>query len=496
MSDTIKQMKDVQAFLDKARNIYDVLISFYEMIDDEKQPSVIHDYYCNLGSKAYGGVNCLLDALLNDDISFKKFKSELSVLLEKMQDTRVYVYVLLYFDQVFRDREQYSHLKFDKCLKGVPLFHVGPLNLNQEKYRLYMMPKDHLIKEGDVYGKIGYRDINRVDSSDIFSDIDSYRIIRNNVNMYEVIIKSYQQDFLEDREQRGIRMAVFPLDRKKWFQVQCDESENGIGYFDILDEEEEIGRINQKYKDMIDRIYQENIDIAVFPELSMNKKTETEIRKYLAEKAVLQPDGTLKLLFMGSLWDNGKNECVLFSGNGSVLLRNQKRSPFSFKSEGKEYRENLKERPQKYELLDVDGVGRILYVICKDDLDDLPQISFWNEYKVSMEMISAFSPSVSYFVRQMKRFAEDYLGVSLLANSCEPRQEKEEMDVGYLVIPAMRKNVPIQTEGIQISYKCGPDCIKNCQFCRCMHIFELNMEQIFNTEEKRHIMVSYTSDMR
>lgn len=291
-------------------------------------------------------------------------------------------------------------------------------------------------------------------------------------------------------------MAVFPLDRKKWFCVQRDMTENGPGYFHISDDIEKTDRINQKYKDMIDRIYQEDIDIAVLPELAMNRKTETEIKRYLAEKAVLQPGGTLKLLFMGSLWDNGKNECILFSGNGSVLLRNQKRSPFSFWSEGREYRENLKERSQKYELLDVDGLGRILYVICKDDLDDLPQISFWNEYKVSMEIISAFSPSVSYFVRQMKRFAEDYLGVSLLANSCEPRSNQEEINVGSLVIPAMRKEPPMQTEGVEIPYHSGQDCIKSCQFCRCMHIFELNMNQLFELEDKKHILVTYTSDTR
>ncbi len=487
-------MKDVQALLEEARNIYDILVSFYELIDDEGQPSAIHDYYCNLGNKTYGKVNFLLDALLNDDISFKKFKSELSVLLERMQDTRIYVYVLLYFDQVFRDREQYSHLKFDRCLKGVPLFYVGPLNLNQQKYRLYLMPKDHLLKVGEAYHRINYRHINRGDPSDIFSDIDSYKIIRNNVKMYEVTIKSYEQDFWEDKAKESIRVAVIPLDRKKWFRVQCDETGKRHGYFNILDETEKIDRINQKYKDMIDRIYQENIDIAVFPELSMNRKTEAEIKKYLAEKAVSQPDGTLKLLFMGSLWDDGKNECVLFSGNGSVLLRNQKRSPFSFQSKGKEYRENLKERTQKHELLDVEGLGRILYVICKDDLDDLPQVSFWNEYKVGMEIISAFSASVSYFVRQMKRFAEDYLGVSLLANSCEPRSKQEETDVGYLMIPAMRKKPPIQTEGVGIPYQCRPDCIKSCQFCHCMHIFELNTNQLFESEEKKHMIVSYTSD--
>lgn len=489
-------MKDVQALLEKARNIYDVLVSFYEMIDDEGQPAVVHDYYYNSENKTYGKVNGLLDALLNDDISFKKFKSVLLVLLERMQGSHIYVHVLLYFNQVFHDREQYSHLSFDRRLKGLPLFHIGPLNLNQEKYRLYLMPKDHLLQPGEAYNKINYRHINRGDTSDIFSEIDSYKIIRNNVKMYEVTIKSYGQDFVGEKAQGSIRVAVFPLDRKKWFQVQCNEAGNGHGYFSILDEKEKIDSINQKYKDMIDRIYRENIDIAVFPELSMNQKTESEIKKYLAEKAISQPDGTLKLLFMGSLWDDGKNECVLFSGNGSVLLRNQKRSPFFFQSGGKEYRENLKERTQKHELLDVGGLGRILYVICKDDLDDLPQISFWNEYKVSMEIISAFSPSVSYFVKQMKRFAEDYLGVSILANSCEPRSDKEEKDVGYLMIPAMRKKPPIQTEGVGIPYQCSTDCIKSCRFCRCMHIFELNTNQLFESEEKKHIVVSYTSDTR
>lgn len=288
-------------------------------------------------------------------------------------------------------------------------------------------------------------------------------------------------------------MAVFPLDRKKWFWVQYDETAKEHGYFDILDEEDCIDKINQKYKSMIDRIYQENIDIAVLPELSMNCRTEKEIKRYLAKKAVLQPDAGLKLLFMGSLWNRGSNECVLLSGNGSVILRNRKRNPFSFIRNGREYKEKLTERPKKYELLDIDEFGRILYVICKDDLNDLPQISFWSEYEVGMEIISSFSPSVSYFVKQMKRFAEDYLGVSLLANSCEPRQNEKE--IGCLVIPAMRKKSPIQTEGVEIPYTHGMMCQASCQFCSCMHTFELNLNQIFETDEKKHIEISYKSDM-
>lgn len=150
MPGTMMIMESVKTFLEKARNIYDILVCLYEMLDNERQPRVIYEYfhYYDQENGKYIEINGLLDALLNDDISFKKFKMELLVLMERAQNDRINVYILLYFNQVFLDREQYSHLKFGECLKGVPLFDIGPLNSNQDKYRLYLMPKDNLIKKG------------------------------------------------------------------------------------------------------------------------------------------------------------------------------------------------------------------------------------------------------------------------------------------------------------------------------------------------------------
>ncbi|HWT76641.1 MAG TPA: hypothetical protein VN258_18230 [Mobilitalea sp.] len=239
--------------------------------------------------------------------------------------------------------------------------------------------------------------------------------------------------------------------------------------------------VNDVYINVIDQLNELGVHIIVFPELAMNKKTEKAITQYLIDKK-LNGNSHIQLVFLGSLWEDRVNMCMLLSGSGTVLLKNNKKMPFEYKNpeDGLFYTESLKSRPEKYSLLDVNGLGRLLYLVCKDGLDDIAQITLWNEYGVNMEIISAFTPSILYFENQSEKFNKDYLGIDLLTNCCNPRLQicnDNSIDIGYISVPVM--NVERRRVVSNRIYFSSDEKCNNCdRFCNCAHIFTLNPNKL------------------
>ncbi len=97
----------------------------------------------------------------------------------------------------------------------------------------------------------------------------------------------------------------------------------------------------------------QGVDIVVFPELAMAGSTKQTIRNWLAEQCFRNGDFNIRLVFMGSHWNyNGRsNCCTLLSATGIPLIENHKKIGFNLKEDGIKYYEDLRQRPEKLELL-------------------------------------------------------------------------------------------------------------------------------------------------
>lgn len=480
-----------------AKNIYDVLVILYGLIDNEYCPKYMQDYFEGGNAEDWTEVNGLLDELLLCEINFRVFLEELTRTLEKSNYLLSAVHILKFFDNIFQEKEEYPYLEFGNKANIKYVYQLGPLNNDQKEYCLYLAAGESLTDKSEALQKSKCRTISRKDSSDIFGYISSYRIVRIIPGRKQIIkVKEYGQDIFcrKPGADNVLRVAIIPLSKEEWFYTEYQENPTGKNYFEIKDTKRSNKAINEDYRKLFDKLIEQKVEIVIFPELAMNDKTESEICSYLIEKSLSIRDYSLKLVFMGSLWKNGSNSCVLLSGNGSVLCRNSKKNPFSVKYQGKEYFEKLSKRPTEYEILDVRRLGRVLYIVCKDGLNDIDQVSFWNEYGVNFEVISSFSPSIAFFEQQMKDMISKYLGIAIVANCCSPRvsNEAEGTVIGFINTPYMRKKSPILVEGLSSEYFMDPACSEKCIFCGCMHIFDIRPDVLQGDEERSGMKIDHT----
>lgn len=488
------KLTDTFLCIDKAENIYDILVILYSCIDNKKRPSHHSEYYRKFQLDEYKDIiiklNTLTDSVLKFDIHLEHYKERLKSYLRKSDINFICVHILFYFDQVFWDKSSYPLLGFCGKAGVKPYQRIGPLNTYSEKYQFFLLPQDSLLKETDQINLSDYRAINRKDSSDIFFDISSYAIKKK--EDVKVNIIEYLGQLFDFSKQKSLKIAVIPISNQRWFKDDKKPGFSGkVRYFDILDDLDAIDENNEAYIRMIQQAEANQADIIIFPELAMNHDTEQKIKRYLMLNAIKR-NSTLKLLFLGSKWENGTNECVLMSGSGSVLVRNQKDNPFEYQDNTITYREHLKERPDQYTLLDMKHLGRILYLVCKDGLNDIWQVKNWVNYGVNIEVVSSYSNSISHFENELSDLAEKYLGIGIVANCCEPRKipnGENDISVGLLEIPSIMKNEYNQTKGKTITYSKTRECAGDCRFCDCIHMYTIYLDRLEESETSNSMKV-------
>lgn len=480
----------------ETKNIYDVLIVLYGCIDNENQPAYLQQYYGMINKKKTEWMLILdstIDAVLKGSIDFFRCKLQLADLITEQNMTLLCTYILFRFEQVFAERYTYPRLGFNKQGKMLTKYPLGPLDSGDSDYRLYLKAADQglavLYMEGN---KKKFRQICRRDGSDIFSIISSYRIIKKSRLDFGVIVEEYGEDLFANLMSEGsvLRVAAAPLGCTEWFGINYMDNKAPVNDFEITEKKENRTAWNNKILDILEEMEKREVNIAVFPELALNEKTEAEVKKYLMRKTLGARQNHLKLVFLGSLWSGGENKCVLLSGSGTVLVRNAKKNPFEIKKDGKLYREKLSKRPKEYSLVDIRNLGRILYEICKDGLEDREQAIFWNEFGVNMEIISAYTASLGYFEEQLNDLAVKYLGVGLVGNACAARGGGNDMEtLGFLEFPAIDTQNANRTVGIKEWYVRNESCRANCQG-KCFHIFEIN-SSAFCQNGQMHFPVRY-----
>lgn len=475
-----------------SRNIYDVLVSIYELVDNLKMPQYLHNYYTNLDKYDFQKINLLLDSVVNCDIEFEIFVQELINLMKRLEEdiTLCAIHILKYFDGVLKEKEEYPALGFGQQIKTEYCSLVGPLNEKQDKYWLFLLPRQgSMLQESEILKN--RRKIDQRSGSDIFAYIESYRIVKKSTKQQLIVLKEYKENLWNKMEDK-YRIAIVPVANKEWFGVKYIDCSEEYNLFEIVNSVEKGKEINKSYIRLLEKLIELKVEIVIFPEMGMNEETENEIQNFLIRKS-LKNENTIKLIFLGSLWKEGKNQCVLMSGAGTILLRNKKENPFLVEKNGKKYYEKLECKPEKYEIIDIDNLGRILYVVCKDGLEDFEQREFWSDYEINMEVISSYSPSISFFEQHLSDFVKKYNGIGIVANSCAARLKtfEKNKDTGFIILPELREEDLFCETCACYGYKCIEEEWKECNFGKCVHIYDIHPKKEKSENNKISVQITY-----
>lgn len=485
----------------EAENIYDIVVAIYKLLDDEYVPSYIREYYRALNSDdkitmECKGINCLLEQVLEETIEFEQFKQILLVYVSGMQSETFWaVSILKYFDEIAREKDKYPLLRFSKESSIKRVFTIGPLNVNDQNYLLYMNNTSCFAQNSEIMKNM--RMMGEPDNSNLNSLLKYYHIGKKIDNLPRVYIKDYPGDYFKKSfldEDSQIKIAIVPFSKNIWYDVDFEELGDEKNYLYIREKEENVEDINNKYILTLEQASKNNVDIVIFPELCMNSQTKKCVQKWLAQKSLLEREFSIKLVFLGSLWKENINECCLLSGTGIELIKNSKRIGFVYKKDNKKYQEFLGKKPERYELIDISYLGRVLYLICRDAVEDLDQSIFWNQYNVNLEVISCYSPSIQFFKQEMDHFVKNKIGFAILANCCEPRisLKNQEEEIGFLAVPAMSKTAGNSSTFTQIHpYGKIEHCENECDICDCKHLFTIYPHRCYETEEYKEVLVEH-----
>ena len=235
-----------------------------------------------------------------------------------------------------------------------------------------------------------------------------------------------------------IKIGIFPLTNiclDKLLNVLTDSD-----YFWI-------DNMHEKYEDFLCGRYLEaikiciehDIDIAVFPEMLLSNKILEAVKGFL--KA--QYDCATRFYILGTIWENGCNKAVIVNQNGELIFEQHKKTPFIY--EGRE--ERLSYSDKTINIIDIDDIGRLFTLVCKDgDHDNL--LNCIREFYGHMIILPSFSPSLD-MKSASDELASRYWCSTIMVNSCsalcsdDKKASKlffEEEKIGYISLPAKTKN--------------------------------------------------------
>lgn len=232
---------------------------------------------------------------------------------------------------------------------------------------------------------------------------------------------------------------------------KSDDEIDGPFYVEYPSEEEEAG---------VDRILallklaiQDGAHIIIFPEFIMSGKMKDALQEYL--RTVSSTDRNNLLLVLAGTCFHREGENIfhnilhLFDANGLEIGSCYKFSSFRLdsvvttqddafeQSEFFQCCELLSSPGKECTLVDIDGIGRILPLICRDVTDGTRLRLLSDAFDPDIILIPAWSRSVSTFRNQLEEQANTHLIGSLLCNCCNAVLDKNETSTktGLLCLP-------------------------------------------------------------
>lgn len=225
---------------------------------------------------------------------------------------------------------------------------------------------------------------------------------------------------------------------------------------------------------------QEGAHIIIFPEFIMSEKMKAALQEHLHTISHDERNNLLLVLagttFHGEGDGTFHNVLHLLDAEGGEVGRCYKFSPFRIDS-AKDAQDGG-HRPLDYfqcceilsapgkecTLIDIDGIGRILPLICRDVSDGTRLHRLTDALDPDLVLVPAWSRSVSTFQIQLEERANTHLIGSLLCNCCNAVSDRGEggTKTGLLCLPHKSDSV---MKAVSSFMKRPAKCVETCQEC-------------------------------
>lgn len=244
---------------------------------------------------------------------------------------------------------------------------------------------------------------------------------------FEVRVTNYENHDLKQRmiDNEGLKILFFPFSSKPVTDVYTP-------YFNK--DEMTFGFTHNKAQDQLAKARFETSlrnydfvknkpDIIMFPEMYLNESIRNRIPSLLNEIRVPNPC----LFIAGTEWNHQENVCYVYNQFGDQIVSQKKYTPFKWKNpdNNEVWKEDigLNGKKQVVHLLDISGIGRIAFFICKD-MKDAETMSLLRLFDVDFIFVPAYTPS--WDVSSMSNeLSQEYHCISIYSNACAAKKTKE-----------------------------------------------------------------------
>lgn len=329
------------------------------------------------------------------------------------------------------------------------------------------------------------------------------------VTVKELRLPSVKTKECEEKEE--LRIALVPMkctSRTKFEYVA------GADFRVVYDPETEKAYIVEAIS-ILEKCIQEGYQVVVFPEFICSPAVHDAIQKYLENYR--RRSGKLLLVVAGTGWykdkdGKGNNILKVYDYNGKLIGEQYKHAAFHKEGEiisseqdtdgittgiRSGSSEMLSEPGKKLLILDVQGIGRIAFAVCRDICDDAPEnltTRVLYDFDPDFVFVPAWSSSIQRgFESKFGVFADKGI-ISVLCNACEARRRIIEKGgaIGMVGVPSYSGSAEPKLPGTwQILSE--PECAETCvnKLCFIGLTLALTKQNILNGKYFRHQICSF-----
>lgn len=285
-----------------------------------------------------------------------------------------------------------------------------------------------------------------------------------------------------------LKIDLVPFTRVDIEEIGNVKCEGDYFWLEGIQEKQE-KRLLSKQEKYFENSERGKADFVIFPEMLFTSK----LLDYSKEKAHSD-----EIVINGTIWQDNRNKSIVSLG-GMELMAHYKRCPFIYKKKEKvdnkeiikEYEERLVPLDAKrkiYQILEIEGFGRISLGICRDLDYNLTQ-SLWKIMQINLLIIPAYTKSDD-MVNSAQALANLNNMIVILNNACAavdslkeecPGDVKINIPIGFVMFPGIKngKRLPV----VEYYYK-NVACIDCIEVCKG-HRLVINLDKIVNTNDRK-----------
>lgn len=355
----------------------------------------------------------------------------------------------------------YTYIKIGKYFNRYE--NVGTLNTNAKRVgNIYILPKiqNSLINELEKNSVLYEESHKGLRARSRKEDVSSINYVLHNYVIYQSDKYTPNLKILLDDSRfkndimarKSLRIGVIPFSQTPVEELFIIKKQKDTFSIDGPKEGKE-QYLYERFKSQLEIIANKHFDIIIFPEMYLTQQIVIDLKALIRDtfkNANSVSDKTTQIIIAGTLWSNMTNKCYIYDNFGNEIFVQNKFTPFEYNNK----LEGLIPSNFNINILDIDGIGRIITLICKDitnsDLD-----LFIKEVRGDIICYPAYSPSLDV-TRNTRGITESLNAISVFGNACAPRFKQD--SIGYCAVP--------QRDGtFSSSYiKCYSCDLEECEF--------------------------------